>query len=280
MGEGLFYTLSKILAFAIIPHYWPVIAIWAGIVFWVAGWRILARMGFAVSALIPVAVMVAPVDHWLLRGLEDRFAANPQIASPAGLVMMTGGEQAVLALRHDQVAVNAAGDRILALIALAHRHPEAMVLITGGQGRRDLQALPLREAEIAARAVIDSGIAPERVITETQSRNSAESAQASLALVQEIGRAGDWVLVTSAAHMPRAVMSFCTAGWQSILPFPVDFTETYPQWFAGDYREKLTAIRTGLHERIGALVYDLTGRLVKEVSTACLAPVDAARGTG
>src|SRR3546814_4949394 len=65
------------------------------------------------------------------------------------------------------------------------------------------------------------GIDPARVRFEAQSRNTAENARLTAALVGQ-GDGRPWLLVTSAWHMPRAVASFRAAGLE-VLAYPVDF---------------------------------------------------------
>ena len=66
------------------------------------------------------------------------------------------------------------------------------------------------------------GVPEAGIIYETTSRNTYENAVNSLdvAVPQPGSR---WVLVTSAAHMPRAMGAFEAAGWKNITPYPVDF---------------------------------------------------------
>ena len=65
------------------------------------------------------------------------------------------------------------------------------------------------------------GIAKTRLIMERRSRNTAENAVFSKALVAP--KAGErWLLVTSAYHMPRSVGLFRKAGF-AVEPYPVDW---------------------------------------------------------
>ena len=112
-------------------------------------------------------------------------------------------------------------------LALAERHPEARLVLTGG----DAAILPRpgeQEAELMRVLLVELGVAPERLLVEDRSRNTYENALFSHALVKP--KPGEtWLLVTSAAHMPRAVGCFRHVGWE-VLPYPVDFrTEDSPR---------------------------------------------------
>ncbi|MFV2093109.1 MAG: YdcF family protein, partial [Hyphomicrobiales bacterium] len=97
---------------------------------------------------------------------------------------------------------------------------EARLVFSGGNG------LPLTqvpgEAELARRAYREVGLEGPRMVFENNSRNTRESAVLSQKLAKP-QRRENWLLVTSAAHMPRAVGSFRAVGWQ-VIPYPVDYT--------------------------------------------------------
>ena len=70
-----------------------------------------------------------------------------------------------------------------------------------------------------------------------------------------------WILITSAAHMPRAIGSFRAVGWSGILGYPVDYQtpETgYSRYWDIGYGTDL--IDKAFHEYAGLLVYWLSGR--------------------
>ena len=70
----------------------------------------------------------------------------------------------------------------------------------------------------------------------------------------------NWVLVTSAAHMPRAVGAFEAAGWQGIIPYPTDYNTTPTINGLYSLPGGIRATRNWLHEWVGNTVYWLTGR--------------------
>ena len=122
-------------------------------------------------------------------------------------------------------------------------------------------------AEIARRVFADGEADEARVRLEGQSRNTAETAAYSLDLVGD--RAGPWILFTSAFNLPRAVGSFCAAGWSNIIPYSVDFRgvgDLDPGWDLGG---GLTDLNTGVKEWIGIVAYRLTSRIDSSSPTSC-----------
>lgn len=103
------------------------------------------------------------------------------------------------------------------------------------------------------------GVARDRVTLERRSRNTAENAEFTKALIGP--KPGErWLLVTSAAHMPRSVGCFRRAGFP-VEAYPVGWRAT-PGW---PLPEK--ALSAGLarfdraaHEWIGLIAYRLLGR--------------------
>ena len=72
----------------------------------------------------------------------------------------------------------------------------------------------------------------------------------------------DWVPVTSANHMKRALASFKAAGWTSLVPYSVDFkTTSAPHWGRFSRREGFSMVQTGLHKHVGSVAYWLSGRI-------------------
>ena len=105
------------------------------------------------------------------------------------------------------------------------------------------------------------GIARERVLLETRSRNTAENAEFTKNLANP-KPAERWLLVTSAQHMPRAIGCFRRVGFQ---------VEAYPTgWLTGAKKTELTpsaifssglgGFDSAVREWIGLLVYRLSGK--------------------
>ena len=72
---------------------------------------------------------------------------------------------------------------------------------------------------------------------------------------------GQWLLVTSAFHMPRSVGIYRKQGW-NVIPYPVDHYSTTEIGLKLDPKlwRNLRDLNTAMREWIGLVVYYLTGK--------------------
>lgn len=71
----------------------------------------------------------------------------------------------------------------------------------------------------------------------------------------------NWLLLTSAWHMPRAIGCFERLGWQ-VTPYPVDYrSEAHDHWAMFLPEQQFDMISTGVREWIGLISYRLMGRI-------------------
>ncbi len=104
------------------------------------------------------------------------------------------------------------------------------------------------------------GVQRERLIVEDRSRNTVENAVYTAAMIDP--KPGErWLLVTSAAHMPRAVGCFRRAGIP-VEAVPVDRRlDRGVDFFPSDsLAEGLLALDAATREWVGLFVYWLTGQ--------------------
>jgi uncharacterized SAM-binding protein YcdF (DUF218 family) len=203
----------------------------------------------------------SPFGNLVLYPLEQRFPPwDTTRGAPDGIIVLGGPVDPDLSLAHHTPVVTSSPDRMITAAALAHRYPNARLVYTGGSAR--LISNDAKEADYASDIFESLGIAKSRLIMERLSRNTAENAAFTKALVQP--KAGErWLLVTSAFHMPRAVGLFRKAGFP-VEPYPVD-------WKIGDRDDLLSfhnvagegLARTDIavREWTGLLAYRLTGRI-------------------
>lgn len=153
-----------------------------------------------------------------------------------------------------------APERIVEGARLVKEGRARWLVITGGSG--DPLFPQAREASLLARFAVDCGVAPSAVLTEGDSRTTAENAAFTAKLLREKG-IRTLFLVTSAFHLPRSMGCFRKAGLRPIA-YPVDFRATPPQPSLLPYVPTAAGLQlstTALHEYCGFVAYWLGGRL-------------------
>jgi uncharacterized SAM-binding protein YcdF (DUF218 family) len=215
------------------------------------GLLVIAALGFGI-------LIVLPVGDWAIAPLEQRFPPPaPLPAQVEGIVLLGGAVDVDVTAAHDQVALNDAAERITATLALARRYPAARIVVSGGNG--SLASKAPGEAAPTARLLTEDGLDPARLVLEDHSRTTFENAVQSQALVEP--KAGEtWLLVTSAAHMPRAVGCFRHVGWE-VVPYPVDYRAGASWWTMPGLERHLATLDLALHEWIGLVAYRMLGRI-------------------
>ena len=129
-----------------------------------------------------------------------------------------------------------------------------------------------------ARILFDQlGLAERAIIYESESRNTAENARNSKQLVTpEEGE--NWLLVTSAFHMPRSIGVFCQQGWV-VQAYPVDHHSQKGSLARLDFSfvENLSVLKKAIREWVGLVAYRFSGRtdrFLSGESNSCAADVE------
>jgi uncharacterized SAM-binding protein YcdF (DUF218 family) len=252
------FVLSKIVSALTLPsRLLPLL--------WIAGasivlWRRDSRWGrgLLVAGVAGIAACaVLPVGTWLLGPLESRFP--PLHAMPAqidGIIVPGGAIDVKASAAQEMPALNERADRMTAFAALARRYSRARLVFTGGNS--DLIASGPTEADVARSLFVAFGLDLRRITFEAKSRNTRENALFSKQLVHP-GLHEDWLLVTSAADMPRAIGCFRVVGWP-VVAFPVDYHTQ--EWHLGEIPGMASELRNldwAAHEWIGLIYYRLRG---------------------
>jgi uncharacterized SAM-binding protein YcdF (DUF218 family) len=241
----MFFVVSKALGFFAMPSNVLMLFCLGGAMlsltrFWQVGFRL------CVAGVLLLAFFgYSPAGHLLLLSLEQRFPPWTAIGGePNGVIVLGGG---------------LAADRLIAAASLSREYPNIRIVSSGGTG--ELFPSGETEAELAARVLERLGVSRSRIVLENKSRNTAENARYSKALINPLPKER-WLLVTSALNMPRAVGVFRHAHFP-VEPYPVG-------WIAGSLQDirrpmlvassGLAATDAGIHEWIGLAAYWLSGR--------------------
>ena len=121
-------------------------------------------------------------------------------------------------------------DRLLAPLRLYQEGKVKKILLSGGSG--DLLHDRPAEALVARQYLLGMGIPDSVLILESRSINTAQNAAFSAQKIERLYPQGArCLLVTSAWHIPRALLHFKRAGL-AVSPYPVDYLQSRlaPGW--------------------------------------------------
>ncbi len=253
----MFLILSKILDLLLAPLTWGLLLVALGVVL-----RRRARLAVAlqVLGLLGLYVFSMPVvADALQRRVEEGAVSTYQPEGVYDAVIVLGGAVDADAVeRSGRPEYNEASERILRGYELLRDGRARFVLLSGGT--LDTRPGALVEANILEQQLRDWGIAPERIVKELNSRNTRENALESLRIVQERG----WkrlLLVTSAAHMPRAQGTFAAVGLKADT-LVADVRAHAPIYRANGWQPRARALSQGtdaLRELAGRTIYQMRG---------------------
>ena len=256
----MFFALSKILGFFVVPSNAIAVVCVLGAVLLLTRWRRGGSRILAAGVLLLLLLGYLPLGNLLLLPLSERFpawAAGGRV--PDGIIVLGGAIDAERSNARGSLELDASAERIVAMLQLARRYPAARIVFTGGSP--NLIEGPEPEAPIAGDLLEDFGTMRARIVLESESRTTAENATFTRQLVAP--KPGErWLLVTSAFHMPRSIGAFRKAGFD-VEAYPVDWrTRGWSDAFKPF--DKLSAglarVDVAIHEWTGLIAYWATGR--------------------
>lgn len=257
----MFFYIAKILWFLVQPINLAIFLLLAGLLAGLFGRRRLLGACAIFSVLILVASAWTSLGAVLMNPLEERFARPAQLPDRIdGIVVLGGGLEGQINIARGGYEVNRGGDRFIETAVLALRHPEARVVVSGGDG--SLVLAGEADGDTAPRLLTALGVERGRLTLENKSRDTYENAVFTKQMVTP--RPGEtWLLVTSAFHMPRSMALFSKAGF-AVTPWPTDYRTSGREgigFFSDNAADSIDNTTLALREWIGLVAYWLSGRI-------------------
>ena len=266
--DDLFFYASKIIWSIISPDGLFALLLAATVGMLYLGYHIVARRLLAFLFTLVVVLSLLPVGSWMLHPLETRFKHNPELpAQVDGIILLGGSIDAETSEAWQQLETNYSAERLTSFIELARSYPDAKLIFTGGNASLDRDKPT--EARVLKLHWLQSGLDPQRIQFENQARNTAENAYYTKQLANP-RQGSNWLLITSAFHMPRSVGVFCQNGW-SLIPYPVDH-QTNPDNLVNinfDLLGHANDLDKAVHEWLGLIAYYLTGKIPDLLPDSC-----------
>jgi len=258
MMDTMFFVIAKVVGALIRTETWIALSLGLVVLALVMNWHGVARIVALIALGFFLALSILPIGDLVLRSLERTYPAFPDLTEIDGIIVLSGGPGPSA---WPKPGAEQCADRYTSAAHLARQFPDAKLLVSGGSGRlRDLIGKRATNYSYIERIFVSRGLSPDRLLLDHRSRNTAENARMSL----ELARPGDgetWALITSAFHMRRAVKSFEKAGWDGIVPYPVDYRSVrFDVALGWNPARNIRILDLAIKELIGQLAYDLLGR--------------------
>ena len=254
----MFFVVAKLFDFFLVPSNALAIIGVLSLAALAAGYRRTAAAAWILTGALLILFGWSPLGVAALVALESRFPPPEIKGEVAGIILLGGAVETHIAYERGQVALTDAAERVTATAELARRFPAARIILSGGANHL-VASNAETESSLARRVLVAMGLPAERIELEEKSRDTCENGTESR--IQADPKPGEqWLLVTSASHMPRAIACFRVAGF-SVIPYPVD----YRTRGRADFARPASSIAVGLqdadlaaHEWIGLLAYRMT----------------------
>lgn len=260
MPETLSFYLSKIGWMVLAPSHFLVLLLL--ISFFQS--RLLARVFLqGAVALILLLCTVFPIGDWILLPLEQCFAERlPFAGTPNGYVVLGGAVDARISSARSNITFTNAADRVVQMAKIINTNPQMPVIYTGGSGAMFYQKFD--EATAVKTFLSEAGFKTDAFFMEGASRNTYENAINSVKMMGKTP-GQNWILLSSAYHLPRAMALFEKAGAPdkiSFHPMPVDYKTIGTLKFGVDFDlvGSLSKIDIAAKEYLGLFLNKFLGK--------------------
>lgn len=210
--------------------------------------RQLATGLLCVGGLFYLIFANGPVSFFLIRYLENQspvFSIDHHSTLFRDIAILTGHALPDTQLPVSSSVNSSSAFRILEALRLHQVFPDARIIISG------YDDVPL----LMKKLLLSVGVREELIIFENQSRSTYESA----VHLKKRMRENDFILVTSAGHMPRSLKAFNALGMKPT-PAPTDYlakmTVFDGHWLPNP--SHLMRADLAMHEYLGLIWYELT----------------------
>lgn len=238
--------IKDIIALWVMPLNFIVLVIGVGLLLlWLSKYQKTGKILVTISAVLLIPLSMSQVSNSLLWQLEQQYPYF-NLEQPVDVVMVLGhsaNSNSYIPLS-SQLSYPAQA-RLVEGVRILNENPESMLVVSGFFGGFG----PDSNAEIYRQVALSMGVNDKRIVKFEQPKNTREEAQALAEIVGDKSVA----LVTSASHMPRAMMLFKQQKLDPIAA-PTDFSASPPGWHGFDVNIRgLYRSTKALHEYIGII---------------------------
>ncbi len=254
----MLFWLKKIIALAFLPLSFILLAGSIGaVLLWSRRWERAGRWLVGIALLALILFSNRGIAFLLMHPLESQYPPVPEAANagelPHGLadcraiVVLGSGNGGPPSWSRLNQLIPSGLIRLAEAVRLARLMPAARLIVSGNTGSGIVS-----HAQVLEEAAVSLGIDPGRIIRLDTPRDTHQE------VIEVMKRVGDapFALVTSAAHMPRA-MALCRRAGLHPFPCPAGFmlkpdANGHWRWFTWDL-DAFDCSTKAVYERLGML---------------------------
>ncbi len=244
--------MEELLRFLVLPSHLIVLLFFAGLIaLSFCRLRGVAIYLLGAGASFYIVLGAGPVSYWLLGKLEQRYPAIHSFKNLGDfrtIVILTGHAEPDHYVPLSSAVSSSTAFRLMEAARLWRVFPDKQILISGHE----------TAAGIMREVLVSMGVSGSQITIEGRSGNTYESA----VNIQKIMGSRNFILVTSAGHMPRTMGAFRKLGMNPV-PAPTDY-KTRKYFLDAKLLptpSQLYYSDLAIHEYFGILWYRLKGRI-------------------
>lgn len=253
----MFFYLSKLLVFLVSPLVWVVLLI-------LYSFKTKLETRSKKLRIVAVSILYICSNSFIV---DECFRAY-EPATPDYDLMNTHYDGAIVLggiggidLRLKKINFGSAGDRLFQVLPYYFKKRIDKIIFTGGSG--SIEFKDSYEGVYVKKYLLSINIPDSALIIESKSKNTYENAVFTKKIMDSLNMHGNYLLVTSAYHMPRSLAVFKKAGYKNLTPYITNKVSGGHR-FTFDYlfipsSDALFSFNSLIHEWIGLVVYKLKG---------------------
>lgn len=201
----MLFTLKKVLGGMLLPLPLLLLLIALGIaLLWFSRFQRTGKLCVSLGWLLLLLLSLQPVADSLLKPIEDKYPTWRDEKRVQYVVVLGGGYTWNPSWAPSSNLINNSLPRLTEGIRLWYENPGSKLIFTGAAAKTN----PVSTAEAGARVAESLGIPRSEIIVLDKPKDTEEEA----AVVKEAIGDAPFLLVTSASHLPRAMIFFRRAG--------------------------------------------------------------------
>ena len=253
------FYLSKILWLIVNPfNIFIFITLFTMFLYFI-NFRRLSLIIYLINFIFIALISFLPIGSYLTYIIEKEFHTNtkfPQLVD--GILILGGATNPLLFKEFDQISLNGSAERLVESVMIIRKFEKAKVIFSGGSGI--VNRSDLGHSQVAKLFYKNIGVDINKIFFEDKSRNTHENIIYSKKIAKP-KKNENWLLITSAFHMKRALLIAEKNNWK-LIPYAVDFKNVKEFKLIPNLNllSNLNSFQRGLHEWLGLVSYYLMGR--------------------